>query len=519
MSFTSPPIPTVMQKAKTFLWKTSNSSIPNLQQTPNSTKFPVGCKIWYNAKNSRAPTKLLRAKSASVVGVYMHFEKMQKVYKVRSDAQSQYDVFLYEDRLVYGMICPVTVGNTYTNDTRDGVIVCPKLDAGNDWKQQIAYNVQITQGSNVTIEFGVAAERIKYRMEDSVKKVCVDNTTKGEKEEGSDVDGLEAKESKVEEVEEGNGVKEVKTKEKKVNYEEAKELSKGHSISTNSNNVEVSALKPGAQQLESSALPPAPSAGSAFKAKVAKAAAGNIAADDYAKLSDMEVVHDTSQKTTKWNDHEKTTSGVKVESIEHKTKECGERNDQELDIARWEPPATSLQRKRSSGSEAILEAANSEKAEDALELVHNDEKVTPPVLKGVIQKEMKPLKDEVKRVSHLGNTLAGLSKTQKRNRQKRAAKKRKRTPEAEADANGDNNDDDDTSTAQTGERKKSKSKNSDSNPETAQSVTQKKTQKKAKRNADKNERGTSRRGMRDEKQAASSTPMRRKGKDSKQRSR
>jgi hypothetical protein len=246
------------------------------------------------------------------------------------------------------MNCPVSVGNAYTNDTRDGVIVCPKLDAGNNGKQQIAYDVKIMQGSNVTIEFGVTAERIKYRMEDSMKKVCVDNTTKGEKEEGSDVKGLEAKESKVEE---GNGVKEVETKEKKVNYEEeAKELSKGHSISTNSNNVEVSALKPGAQQLEASALPPALSAGSAFEAK---AAAGNITADDYAKLADMEVVHDTRQRTTKWNDqYENTTSGVKVESIEHKRKEYEERNDQELDIARWEPPATSLQRKRSSGSEA-----------------------------------------------------------------------------------------------------------------------------------------------------------------------
>jgi len=168
--------------------------------------------------------------------------------------------------------------------------------------------------------------------------------------------------------------------------------------------------------------------------------------------------------------------------------------------------------------ESILEAANSEKAEDALELVHNDEKVTPPVLKGVIQKEMKPLVEEVKRVSHLGNTLAGMTPTQKRNRQKRAAKKRKR----EADANGDTNDKDDTSTAQTGERKKSKkskSKNSDSHPETAQSVTQKKTQKKAKQNAEKNERGASRRGKRDEKQAASSTPTQQKGRNSKQRSR
>jgi len=173
-------------------------SLEDLQQldtkfaTNPNTKFPVGCKIWYNARNSRAPTKLLRAKSASVVGVYMHFEKMQKVYKVRSDAPSQYDVFLYEDRLVYGMNCPVTVGNAYTNDTRDGVIVCPKLDAGNDGKQQIAYDVQITQGSNVTVEFGVAAKRIKCRMENS----SVKNTT-GEKEEGSGVKALEAKESKV----------------------------------------------------------------------------------------------------------------------------------------------------------------------------------------------------------------------------------------------------------------------------------------------------------------------------------
>jgi len=245
------------------------------------------------------------------------------VYKVRSDAPSQYDVFLYEDRLVYGMNCPVTVANAYTNDTRDGVIVCPKLDAGNDGKQQIAYDVQITQGSNVTIEFGAAAERIKYRME----KSSVKNTT-GEKEEGSGVKGLVAKESKVD-------------------CEERKELQKSNSISTNSNDVEVSVLNPGVEQLDMSAFPPAPSAKAASGAKVAKA--GHVAADEYSKLADM----DNRQTTTRENDqYEDTKSGVKVESVEDNRKECGERNDQKLDIARWEPPSPSLQRKRSSGSDA-----------------------------------------------------------------------------------------------------------------------------------------------------------------------
>ena len=94
-----------------------------------------------------------------------------------------------------------------------------------------------------------------------------------------------------------------------------------------------------------SAFPPAPSAKAASGAKVAKAC--NVAADEYSKLAD------NRQTTTRENDqYEDTKSGVKVESVEDNRKESGERNDQKLDIARWEPPSPSLQRKRSSGSDA-----------------------------------------------------------------------------------------------------------------------------------------------------------------------
>uniref|UniRef100_A0A7S2KI43 K Homology domain-containing protein n=1 Tax=Skeletonema marinoi TaxID=267567 RepID=A0A7S2KI43_9STRA len=105
--------------------------------------------------------------------------------------------------------------------------------------------------------------------------------------------------------------------------------------------------------MEVSALPPAPSAKAASGATVAKAAAGNVAADDYAKLADMDMVHDNRKTTPREHDqYEDTKSGVKAESVEDNRKECGRRNDQKLDIARWEPPSLSLQRKRSSGSDA-----------------------------------------------------------------------------------------------------------------------------------------------------------------------
>ena len=230
---------------------------------PALTKFPLGCNIWYNARTSRVSANSLRAKSASVVGVYMHFERLQKVYKLKSDTPSQCDTFLYEDRLVYGMNCPVTVTDSVTSDLRDGVIVCPKLNQGGDGEQQVSsYDVQILQGSDITIEFGVAADRIKYRFE----KPTNNNT---------------CAESKIKGVGESSVVKEVEAKEEEVaDKEHPKELPKCPLVSKKSNDDTESALKSNAQQPDTSTAQSAETASEAIPA-VAKAEANNIDPDDY----------------------------------------------------------------------------------------------------------------------------------------------------------------------------------------------------------------------------------------------
>ena len=201
---------------------------------PALTKFPPGCKIWYNARTSRVSTNSLRAKSATVAGVYMHLEKLKKVYKLKSDtATTQCDIFLYEDRLVYGMNCPITVTDSLSSDICDGVIVCPKLHRGDNGEQQVlsSYDVQILQGSDITVEFGVAADRIKYRFEKPTENnTCVESKIIGEGEKVSSV----AKEEK----------EEVKAK----GVEEAKELPTCHFVSTKSNDDAELALKPSSAQ-------------------------------------------------------------------------------------------------------------------------------------------------------------------------------------------------------------------------------------------------------------------------------
>eukprot|EP00577_Skeletonema_sp_RCC1716_P013844 CAMPEP_0113372786 /NCGR_PEP_ID=MMETSP0013_2-20120614/718_1 /TAXON_ID=2843 ORGANISM="Skeletonema costatum, Strain 1716" /NCGR_SAMPLE_ID=MMETSP0013_2 /ASSEMBLY_ACC=CAM_ASM_000158 /LENGTH=490 /DNA_ID=CAMNT_0000254697 /DNA_START=38 /DNA_END=1508 /DNA_ORIENTATION=- /assembly_acc=CAM_ASM_000158 len=127
-------------------------------------KFPVGCKIWYDVRKSAKPKRCLEGKSASVEGVYLHFENMLRVYKVKTDTPTQYDIFLYEDRLVYGMNCPVQVKNPDTNESVSGVIVCPKLEKkGDNGEHKISYAVQLLDEKKVFVEFGVASERIQFR--------------------------------------------------------------------------------------------------------------------------------------------------------------------------------------------------------------------------------------------------------------------------------------------------------------------------------------------------------------------
>ena len=130
------------------------------------TKFPIGCKVWYDLCKSTKPTKCLQAKSAYVEEAYIHFENRKQVYKVKSET-TENEATLYEDRLIYGANCPVAVTTHDTNEVRNGVIICPKLDQGkdDDRKQRISYAIQFWQGEKVSIEFGVAAECVKYRME------------------------------------------------------------------------------------------------------------------------------------------------------------------------------------------------------------------------------------------------------------------------------------------------------------------------------------------------------------------
>ncbi len=136
-------------------------------------KYPVGCKIWYDVRKSAKPKRRLEGKSASVMGIYLHFENMKRVYKVKTDTPTQYEVLLYEDRLVYAMNCPVQVTNPDTHESVNGVIMCPKLEKGNDGKQKISYAVQLLDENKVFIEFGVASEQIRYRLDLSDDKASL----------------------------------------------------------------------------------------------------------------------------------------------------------------------------------------------------------------------------------------------------------------------------------------------------------------------------------------------------------
>ena len=183
---------------------------------PSLTKFPLGCNIWYNARTSSSSRGVssknsLKAKSATVTGVYMHLEKLQKVYKLKSDtaatttSTTQCETFLYEDRLVYGMNCPVTVTDSFNSEiVSDGVIVCPRLHGEHQKHQQqvSSYDVQILHGNGViTVEFGVAADRIKYRLENTT---CAESKFKGEGDKKGSVVVKEVKEEVVDVSAKGN---------------------------------------------------------------------------------------------------------------------------------------------------------------------------------------------------------------------------------------------------------------------------------------------------------------------------
>lgn len=143
--------------------------LDNLQPlTPtlaSRSKFPIGCKVWYNVGNSKTQPKILRAKAAIVVEVCFLFGIMKYVYKVKSEAPTEHEIILYEHKLVYAIGCPVKIEKSSTDGAVDGIIVAPNVDKGEDGCRVVTYSVQYSgeEEGGLTIESGVAAERIKYR--------------------------------------------------------------------------------------------------------------------------------------------------------------------------------------------------------------------------------------------------------------------------------------------------------------------------------------------------------------------
>ncbi len=159
---------------------------PLTTKLASQSKFPVGCKVWCKARNSKIQPKILKAKAAVVVEVYFYFGTMQTVYKVKAEAPTKHETILYEHQLVYAMNCPVCVENLNTNSGVDGIIVSPSTKRGNDGCRVVTYAVQFSEeGGGIIIEQDVAAERIKYR--DNGVESSRKGETRGEKLETSSV--------------------------------------------------------------------------------------------------------------------------------------------------------------------------------------------------------------------------------------------------------------------------------------------------------------------------------------------
>ena len=362
---------------------------------PSKTKFPLGCKIWYNARTSGMSTKSLRAKSAYVVGVYMHLENCTKVYKLKPDTPAQCVTFRYEDRLSYGMTCPVTITDASTNDVRDGMIVCPKLCHGGDsdgTRQVSSYDVQIVQGSDIIVEFGVAADRIKYRLEKPTNSnTCSESKIKGKCEESSStVEEEGAKEEKPTknnndpesalkpdtptaqsaettsgaatkasmkptnntcaqykingEREDRNGVNEIKANEKK---EE-----KPTSILQTKSNDAVSAMKPGAKHLETSEISTVPSAAanSGEISALAKAGAGNIDPHTHASLAKKDLVKEPL-RSPRWESPKRPAENLVTQRPHKRTKTDGDGRSPPIYtivIRSWIPQVKQMRRRNKS---------------------------------------------------------------------------------------------------------------------------------------------------------------------------
>ncbi len=165
---------------------------PLLPTFASRTKFPVGCKVWYNVGNSKTQPKILRAKAAIVTEVYQYFGTTKYVYKLQSEAPTEHEIILYEHKLVYAIGCPVKIEKSSTNGAVDGIIVAPNVDKGEDGCRVVTYSVQYSgeEEGGLTIESGVAAEHIKYRGNeveaDSKSEVVQGNKLKEATEENAD---------------------------------------------------------------------------------------------------------------------------------------------------------------------------------------------------------------------------------------------------------------------------------------------------------------------------------------------
>ena len=319
--------------------ETEDICMDNLQlldpKVASQSKFPVGCKIWYDARKSRA-SKVLRARSGHVVSVYFEFKSMSYVYGIKSSsADDSCEHTVYEDRLIYGINCPVKVTNLDTNEAEDGVIVLPKLDVGNDGNQQISYAVQFEKGRHVSVEFLVAADRIAYRQVRTDDEKELTNITLGD---------AEMKDSKVD---------------ANVEKKAAASMNEG-------------------DKLPQTPRPPtaADERKAAFNVREAGASLGKIAAnkpekddvvrdvapDEYSKLAGMCV--EQNQRKSDVGLQSKKDSGIAATAtLSTRTNQNKELESSYLYTGRWEPPAqektpkvgyaSTQERKRSSESEVI----------------------------------------------------------------------------------------------------------------------------------------------------------------------
>ena len=152
---------------------------PLARKFVSSSKFPVGCHVWYNLRSSPEMGHL-QAKSARVVKVSIHVENGRRVYKLKPKSSEQ-KISFYEDQLFYAIGCPVRVKKAEKEEAFDGVVVYLEREKGDDGRRQVTYAVQYTADNYITIEPRVAADRIKYRTDDcgvGVGRKDTDSNTK-----------------------------------------------------------------------------------------------------------------------------------------------------------------------------------------------------------------------------------------------------------------------------------------------------------------------------------------------------